>query len=98
MQVKVLIAMFLALIIVVFALQNPGTVTIRFLQWQTGEISLLIVIFGSALLGAVIMSLFSTAGQWALRRELRQKETELAELRAQQDREERPAPHESSQV
>ena len=82
MPLKVITALFLSLVIVVFALQNPGTVNIRFLRWQTGEISLLIIIFGSTLIGSIIMALVNTASLWGIRKELKQTKTELEALQA----------------
>lgn len=81
MQLKVIFGLLVALLIVVFAFQNPGTVNLRFLKWQTGELSLLVVIFGSALGGALMGTLFSMARHWSLKRELKTARLELENLK-----------------
>lgn len=52
MQIMLVLFLGLALLIAVFALQNAGFVSIRFLLWQF-DVSLVLVILGSALLGAL---------------------------------------------
>lgn len=65
-MVALLIAIVVALIIVVFAIQNAAVVTIHFLFWVT-DLPLALIIFCSVLAGALVMFFL------ALRRQMIQK-------------------------
>ena len=71
-QVFLVLLLALALFIAIFALQNAGFVEIRLLFWQF-DVSLVLVIIGSALLGAVSVML---AGLF--RRRVREKKKDGA--------------------
>ncbi len=51
------------LLIAVFAYQNPQEVTLRFINWEMPPISLVLLIFFSTAMGALITLLFSLAKQ-----------------------------------
>lgn len=65
-MVALLIAIVVALIIVIFAIQNAAVVTIHFLFWVT-DLPLALIIFCSVLAGALVMFFL------ALRRQMSQK-------------------------
>ncbi|MFH1238673.1 MAG: lipopolysaccharide assembly protein LapA domain-containing protein [bacterium] len=69
MQIKLIISLVLALLLVIFAVQNPTTVNIKFLGWQTGEIHLIIVILLAVLIGALLGTILG----WPKHRELKEK-------------------------
>jgi len=54
MQLIIIISMFFALIIAIFALQNASVITINFL-WYEKNMSQALVILGSTLVGILIM-------------------------------------------
>lgn len=65
-----------ALIVAVFAVQNDVAVSVRFLAWGF-ETSLVIVILGSAVLGALMVGLPGLFRQLALRLKLREVQSRL---------------------
>ncbi len=75
MQALLVAVLFLALLIAVFALQNAGFVPIRLLFWQF-DVSLVLVILGSALLGALAVLL---AGLFRRRARAKKQETKEGE-------------------
>ncbi len=94
MQGYLVSALIFALLVAIFAIQNTTVVVINFLMWKF-HTSLVLVILGSALLGALCIFLlgsFKNFGAWRKQRELEGKnrhltnqvnelEAELKELR-----------------
>ncbi|MHB1418158.1 MAG: LapA family protein [Bacillota bacterium] len=76
MQVYLLLAMLFALFVSIFAVQNSGTVAVRFLVWRFGDISLVLVILGSAVIGALFVFLLSVVSMIPMRRQLRSLQAE----------------------
>ena len=77
---KLIISLILALLLVVFAIQNPMPVKIKFLTWQTGDISLIILILLAALLGAILATIFGYASRKELKNKIKQKEEETKKI------------------
>jgi uncharacterized integral membrane protein len=63
-------AFFIAVLTSVFALQNTTRVTVRLLLWQY-ETSLVLVILGAAVLGALLASLLAIGSAWRRARKFR---------------------------
>ena len=80
MQIKLVISLILALILVIFAIQNPTPVKIKLLVWQTGEMSLIVVIIGSALIGALLATVLGLIKQAELKAKIKEKEEELKKV------------------
>ncbi|MEW6574220.1 MAG: LapA family protein [Bacillota bacterium] len=55
MRFYITLGLLLALLVAVFAVQNATTVNIRFLAWQFKNISLAVVVLGSAAGGAFVV-------------------------------------------
>ena len=53
MQVYFITSLLFACLVAIFALQNASTVEIKFLTWEVANISQVLVIFGSAAVGAL---------------------------------------------
>ncbi len=49
----------LALLLVLFGVQNPGQVEVSFLSFNSGKISLSLLVIGAAIVGGVIVGMFS---------------------------------------
>lgn len=86
MQFYLLSSLIFALLVAVFALQNTEIVTIKFLTFQFPA-SLVLVILGSAIIGALalfFLGLFKQFGSWFRFRSFRQEkellEKHIAEL------------------
>ncbi len=69
-----------AVIIAIFALQNPDQVTVRFLAWRLERAPLAAVILLSGAVGAIVVSLVGFVQRWKLRSRIRQLETRVQQL------------------
>ena len=78
-QLYLIFALFLALLVAIFAVQNAERVTIDFLVW-TFQTSLVIVILVSAGVGALLAALISLPQTLTARRRLRESEKKLERL------------------
>ena len=80
-QAALIIFLFLAIAVALFAVQNAGPVTLRLGFWSV-EMSLVVVVLVAVALGAVLASMLSLPGWFRDRRLLRQQSKELEALRA----------------
>ena len=96
MQLTLVIAVIFALIVAIFAVQNSGSVDLRFLQWEIQDVSLVLVILGSVALGALLIFLLGLVKQIKMVRKVRElewKNKQFEEKIAQQETEkEKTAP------
>lgn len=97
--------MLFALIVAVFAIQNAEVVNIRFLTWQFQNISLVLVILGSAAIGALLLFILGTIKQVSMTLKLkdaegkiRKLENQLKELQELQEREQKEKALEQRQI
>jgi uncharacterized integral membrane protein len=74
------VALGLAILIALFALQNTFPVTIQFLFWEY-QTSLVLVILGSTAIGAALSAIASLGVRWRHGRETRLLTTALQEER-----------------
>jgi lipopolysaccharide assembly protein A len=81
-QLYLLFALVLTTLVAIFALQNAGEVTVRFLVW-TFQTSVVIVILMSAGMGALLAALVSLPQTLKARRRLRESEKKLDQLTRQ---------------
>ncbi|WP_366924964.1 lipopolysaccharide assembly protein LapA domain-containing protein [Metallumcola ferriviriculae] len=65
MQFYLVSALLFALLVAIFAVQNTELVTINFLAWQFKEISLVLVILGSSVIGAVFLFFLGMVKQFS---------------------------------
>ncbi|MDI3547682.1 MAG: hypothetical protein PWR10_1334 [Halanaerobiales bacterium] len=79
MQRNILIILFFALIVAIFAIQNANTVSISIFTWKY-EVSLVIIVLGAIVFGAIIMGLVTSIKQIRLSRELRAVKNEREKL------------------
>lgn len=83
MQAYLVVALTFSVLVAVFAIQNVGPVDIWFLTWHVQELSLVLVILGSALIGAVVVFLLGLVKQISNHRqikELRRKNDDLEKI------------------
>ena len=92
MQIYSLLAIFFALLVAIFAVQNAVAVNIRILVWQFPEISLVLVILGAAAFGALVVFLLGLVRQVRVSREIRQLRQENHRLAANLARLEQETP------
>mgnify|MGYP000931463430 CR=1 FL=1 len=72
-----IVALAFAVLVAMFAIQNSALVSISFFQWQLKDVSLAIVILGSAAAGALAVGLFSIVREIGLRLSLRSCHSKL---------------------
>lgn len=82
-QVYWITALLFALIVAIFAIQNAEVVNIRFLGWQFQNISLVLVILGSASAGALFLFILGTIKQLSLVLKLKEAENKIRKLEHQ---------------
>lgn len=81
-QWNLILGLFFALLVAVFAVANVASVTVNYLL-GVAEIPLIIVIVGSALLGGLIVGMLGIFRQYKLQWELRKLEKELDKVKAE---------------
>lgn len=79
---KLVLALFCALLVAIFAVQNAGTVVVGFLHWRF-EVSLALVILGSTVLGAVFVFLLGIVQQISRGRRIKEYRNRIKELEVQ---------------
>jgi uncharacterized integral membrane protein len=82
-RVLLVVVIVLALLIAIFGVQNPQTVNIRFLGWQSGRVPLYVVILLSTLTGVILSSLLGVRGVVGHRLQSRRQDKQIAELQQQ---------------
>ena len=80
MQFYWILSLLFALIVALFAIQNAEAVDIRFLTWQFKDISLVLVILGSAVAGAVILFIVGAMKQVKMAWKIREAEGKIRKL------------------
>ncbi len=79
MQIYLIFALAFSLLVAIFAVQNTETVVVKFLTFQF-PVSLVLVILGSAIIGASTLfffGLFKQVGAWMKIRQLNHQKEEL---------------------
>ncbi|MGE5593881.1 MAG: lipopolysaccharide assembly protein LapA domain-containing protein [Betaproteobacteria bacterium] len=71
MEAVTVLGLAFALLVAVFAIQNSAPVTVTFLKWRLVDVSLALVILGSAAAGAVVVGLLGAVREIRLRLSLR---------------------------
>lgn len=77
------ISLIFALLVAIFAVQNNTPVDISFLGWKYSGISLVLIILGSAVAGAVAVFSLGLVKQFRLKMELRQVKAQNDKLNSQ---------------
>lgn len=80
-QLYFIFGLFFALLITVFAIQNPERISINILFWEFIEISKVMVILASTALGALVVVLLGLGWQIKKFMYIRQLEGEIRELK-----------------
>ncbi|HAP93695.1 MAG TPA: DUF1049 domain-containing protein [Desulfotomaculum sp.] len=84
-QVYFVSALIFALLVTVFALQNPESIGINFLVWRFQEISKVLVILASTAIGALVVIFLGIWWQFKKFMYVRQLEGEIRELKNRLD-------------
>lgn len=80
MQWYIALGSLLLLVIAIFAYQNPQAVVLRFLTWEMPSMSLVLLIFFSTAMGAMMTLLFSLAKQIKLGIQIRDLQNKVKHL------------------
>jgi len=83
MQFYLVIALLFAMLVSLFAVQNAVQVDILFLFWRIESISLVVVILGSAFIGACVAGLIGFVNQLRLRKKMKGAVVDVERLEAE---------------
>lgn len=83
MQIFLVLALLFALLVSLFAVQNAVRVDILFLFWRIQAVSLVVVILGSAFVGACVAGLVGFVKQLRLRKSIRALAVDVDRLEAE---------------
>jgi putative membrane protein len=79
MSVFTVLSLVLLVVVMLFALANPGTVVVRFLVWQY-QTTVALAVIGAAVLGGLLVFVSNALGQRGQRARLRQLQARVREL------------------
>ncbi|AGT33293.1 hypothetical protein M493_15385 [Geobacillus genomosp. 3] len=88
-QLNLLLALALALVVALLAVANVEQVTVRYFIGET-RLPLIIVIFGSAIVGGLVVGMLGWVRLFSLQRQLKAAEKKKEELAALLEQTERP--------
>jgi len=80
-QVKLVVMLIFAFLLVLVTVVNQPQVSMNFLFWKTPEVSLIVFVFASILLGVIFATILGALAQLKLRKEISKKEKESKELK-----------------
>jgi len=80
-QVKLVVILIFAFLLVLLAVTNQPQVSMNLLFWKTPQVSLIVFVFASILLGGIFATILGMVTQLKLKKDLTKKERELKELK-----------------
>lgn len=86
MSLKVVALLVIALAVALFAAQNPQSVDVHFLSWSATQISLAVVVLGSALAGALVVTILGGVRQLQLQLKIRRLQADLQQSQQENQR------------
>jgi len=87
MSFGIILLLILALILVIFTLQNSVAIDLKLLFWQLSDVPLVLALIVCVMAGFIIAALLNYPKLWKLKSQIKALQKELNELR-QQDKEE----------
>ena len=85
MQALIIILLILAILLVIFTLQNSTEITIHIFFWEIANVPLVLVLLGCIILGYLVAVIYFSPRLWKIKKEYKQLikfNTELEELHA----------------
>jgi uncharacterized integral membrane protein len=79
-QVKLVVILIFAFLLVLLAVTNQPQVSMNLLFWKTPQVSLIVFVFASILLGGIFTAILGIIAQMKLRKNLSAKERKIKEL------------------
>lgn len=80
MSAGIIFLLILALLLVIFTLQNPTTIDLHIFFWNVHEVSLVLALIVCLILGVVLAFLLSYPKMWKLKSQLKEKQKRIKEL------------------
>jgi uncharacterized integral membrane protein len=80
MQAVIIIILILAILLVIFTLQNSVEISINLFLWEISNAPLVLVLLGCVLLGYIIAAVYFTPRVWKLKRERNQLQKEKSQI------------------
>ncbi len=79
-QVKLVVVLLFAFLLVLLAVVNQPQVSMNLLLWKTPEVSLIVFVFAAILLGGIFATVLGVVTQMKFKKDLTTKEKEVKEL------------------
>ena len=73
MSAGIIFLLILALLLVIFTLQNPATIDLHIFFWNVHEVSLVLALILCLILGVILAFLLSYPKIWKLKNQLKEK-------------------------
>jgi uncharacterized integral membrane protein len=80
-QLKLVVILIFAFLLVLLAVVNQPQVSMNLLFWKTPEVSLIVFVIASILLGVIFATILGTVTQMKLKKNLTKRGKELKELK-----------------
>lgn len=85
MSAGIIILLLLALLLVIFTLQNSVVVDLKLLFWQLSDVPLVLTLVVCVITGFIIAALLNYPKIWSLKAKIKALQKELNELQEKQD-------------
>ncbi len=85
MSAGIIILLLLALLLVIFTLQNSVVIDLKLLFWQLADVPLVLTLVVCVITGFIIAALLNYPKIWSLKSRIKALQKELNELKAKQD-------------
>jgi len=85
MSAGIIILLLLALLLVIFTLQNSVVIDLKLLFWQLSDVPLVLTLVVCVITGFIIAALLNYPKIWSLKSKIKALQKELNELKANQD-------------
>ncbi len=80
-QLKLVVILIFAFLLVLLAVTNQPQVSMNLLLWKTAQVSLIVFVIASILLGGIFATILGTVTQLKLKKDITRREKELKELK-----------------
>ena len=92
MSAGIIIILLLALLLVIFTLQNTALISLNLLFWDIHDVPLVLALIICLILGFMVALAFYTPKIWKLKSKVKEQQKSLSKIR--QDQEQQSAPNE----
>ena len=84
MSIGIIVLLILALLLVIFTLQNTVLISLKVFFWEITDVPLVLTLIICIILGAVLALSFAYPKIWKLKSQLKERQKQLKELESKQ--------------